>query len=281
MPFNLQLENGSLFMFCAIPLMSATPTYSFWMDNVANNTNNNLQAPLHRNWMGRNGLFKTLKGDSSIVQNTNLQSFVQQLETESQGQLIKVNDTLLQQDYATAKQINLNVPAYTKPDSLSKEINHLFINAVQIDAANWLSAISPTGWDTLRYFASLCPFEYGENVYLSRIILKAMGDTTAYFNDCEYENIEAPGKSSITYNSYEISTMVYPNPARNEITVETSMVLPAIFTLYSLMGVELYSVQINEEQSIINFGNIEPQLIMYKIQNSNGEISRGTLTIIE
>jgi hypothetical protein len=74
---------------------------------------------------------------------------------------------------------------------------------------------------------------------------------------------------------------VYPNPAKSEITIETEMVLPATLTLYSTLGEELFSIQIVEEQSTINFGNIHPQLVLYKIQNSNGETSRGTLTIIE
>lgn len=164
----------------------------------------------------------------------------------------------------------------TLPEQDLKSVNNIAFRDNEV-----ATLYSSSDLQYLQFIASQCPFEYGENVYLSRIILKAMGDTTEYFNDCEYENIEAPEKSSIVNSSDEIFTMVYPNPAKNELTIETDMVLPAIFTLFSLLGEELYSVQINDEYSIIYFGNLEPQLVMYKIQSSNGVISRGTLTIIK
>jgi len=280
-PFIISFENSSLLMLCATPIMSASPSYSSWMDDVAANTNANLQAPLHRNWMGRNELFKTLKQDSLLAQNASLQSFMLQLETESPGQLKKVADTLLLDDYLSAMQINQNLAAYTKPDSLSKNVNYIYISAALTGADDWATAITPAGWDSLRYFASLCPFEYGENVYLSRIVLKLIGDTTEYFNECEFDEAETPGKNAVFGNNDDAFTTVYPNPAKSEISIETEMVLPATLTIYSTLGEELFSVQITEEQSTINFGNIHPQLVLYKIQNSNGETSRGTLTIIE
>lgn len=142
-------------------------------------------------------------------------------------------------------------------------------------------AIMMQGWDSIRYFASLCPFEYGENVYLARVVLKMTGDTTEYSNECEVDEMDMPDKSAQYGNDENLTTLVYPNPAKDMINIETEMVLPATLTIYSTVGEELFSVQIIEEQSTINFGNIHPQLVFYKIQNSNGETSRGTLTIIE
>ncbi|MBN2727934.1 MAG: T9SS type A sorting domain-containing protein [Bacteroidales bacterium] len=277
-PFNLSLENGSLFMLCATPLLSATQSYSAWMDDVANNTNINLQSPMHRNWMGRNGLYKAAKTDSSIIQNSAIQNFVQQLDLESQGIIKTISDTILANDLMAAKQLNLTMPAYTKPDSLSKVINAVFINASLSGANDWTEAMSIAAWDSLRYFASLCPFEYGENVYISRIVLKLVGDTTDYFNECEYENVEAPGKS-MTNAVNTFTANIYPNPASTQLTVETDIALPASITLYSSLGQVLLVQELNEDINTVNISSISAQLVLYEIKGASGETVRGLLQI--
>jgi len=276
--FNSKYENGSLFMLCAIPLMSASPEYSSWMNDVAANTNANLQSPMHRNWMGRNGLYKTLKEDSLLSQNASLQSFVQQLETESQGVLRKVQDTLLMNDYLAAKIMNDILIPSTKPDSVFRDINSVFINAVMTNSNDWTTAISQSGLDSLEAIAELCPFEYGEMVYLSRIMLKMFGDTTEYFNECEADEISVPGKSMMSTNN-EMFVNVFPNPASSEITIETDVALPATVTFYSALGQIILIQDLYNESSIIDIRTISEQLVLYEIKGLNGEIARGLLQI--
>jgi parallel beta-helix repeat protein len=276
--FNILPETGSLFMLCAIPLMSASPAYGNWMNDVANNTNANLQAPLHRNWMGRNGLYRTLKEDSLLAQNASLQSFVYQLETESQGVLKKVQDTLLMNDYLAAKIMNDDLTPSTKPDSVFKDINSVCINAVMTNNNDWATAISQSGLDSLKTIAELCPFEYGEMVYLSRIMLKMLGDTTEYFNECEFDEIDAPGKSMMSTNN-EMFVNVFPNPATTEITIETDIALPATVTFYSALGQIILIQDIYDESSIVDVRTISEQLVLYELKGLNGEIARGLLQI--
>jgi len=277
-PFDLEYETGSLFILCAIPLMTASPAYSNWMSDVANNTNANLQAPMHRNWIGRNGLYKTLKEDSLLAQNASLQSFVMQLETESQGVLKKVQDTLLMNDYLTAKIMNDDLTPSTKPDSVFKDINSVCINAVMTNNNDWATAISQSGLDSLKTIAELCPFEYGEMVYLSRIMLKMLGDTTEYSNECEFNEIEVPCKSMMSTNN-EMFINVFPNPASSEITIETDIALPATITFYSALGQIILIQDIYDESSIVDVRTISAQLVLYEIKSINGEITRGLLQI--
>jgi len=129
--------------------------------------------------------------------------------------------------------------------------------------------------------AQLCPFEYGENVYLARIMLKLTGDTTEYSNECETDASDMPEKSMMFGSDNEFTTTVYPNPAQNEITVETNITLPATLTLYSATGQQLYSVQINDPVSIVTINFLKPQLMLYEIRNASGETNRGTLTKTE
>ena len=129
-----------------------------------------------------------------------------------------------------------------------------------------------------QFIASLCPFEYGENVYLSRLLLHTIGDTTEYFNDCEYENVEALGKSMTSaVNSFTAD--IYPNPASTQVTVETNISLPASITLYSSLGQILLVQELNNESNIVNISSISDQLVLYEIIGANGETVRGLLQI--
>lgn len=142
-------------------------------------------------------------------------------------------------------------------------------------------AIMMQGWDSIRYFASLCPFEYGENVYLARVVLKMKGDTTEYSNECEVDAMDMPDKSAQYGNDETLTTLVYPNPAKDKINIETEMALPATLTIYSAMGQELFSSEISGSESVIHLSGIQPQPVFYVIRSANGELYRGTLTIIE
>lgn len=129
--------------------------------------------------------------------------------------------------------------------------------------------------------AQLCPFEYGENVYLARVMLKLTGDTTEYSNECEVDEMDMPDKSAQYGNDENLTTLVYPNPAKDMINIETEMALPATLTIYSAMGQELFSTEISDSESVIHLSGIQPQPVFYVIRNVNGELYRGTFTIIE
>lgn len=130
----------------------------------------------------------------------------------------------------------------------------------------------------MKNFAQQCPFEYGEMVYLSRIMLKMFGDTTEYFNECETDEISVPGKSMMSTNN-EMFVNVFPNPASNEITVETDVALPATVTFYSALGQIILIQDLYDESSIVDIRTISEQLVLYEIKGLNGEIARGLLQI--
>ncbi|MBN2730036.1 MAG: T9SS type A sorting domain-containing protein [Bacteroidales bacterium] len=121
-------------------------------------------------------------------------------------------------------------------------------------------------------------FLHGENVYISRIVLKLIGDTTEYFNECEFDKAETPGKSMISTNN-DIFVNVYPNPASTEITVETDIAFPATITFFSALGQILLIQELNDKSSTVNIMTISEQLVLYEINGLNGEIARGLLHI--
>jgi len=133
----------------------------------------------------------------------------------------------------------------------------------------------------MKNFAQQCPFEYGENVYLARVMLKLAGDTTEYSNECETDAPDMPEKSAQFGNNENLTTLVYPNPAKDVINIETEMALPATFTIYSAIGQKLFSAEISDIVSVIHFSNIKPQPVFYEVRSSNGELYRGILNIIE
>jgi hypothetical protein len=130
----------------------------------------------------------------------------------------------------------------------------------------------------MKNFAQQCPFEYGEMVYLSRVMLKMLGDTSEYFNECEVDETSTPDKSMISTNN-DMFVNVFPNPASTEITIETDITLPATVTFYSALGQIILIQDIYDESSIIDISTISEQLVLYEIKGLNGEIARGLLQI--
>jgi parallel beta-helix repeat protein len=272
--------NGSLFQLCAIPLSPVSIAYSSTMDDIANNIIPELQYPDYQKWMSHHGLMKILKTDSSLMQYPVLSSFEQQQMALSNGKILQIEDTLLVNDISAAAQLLSQLQTETLPDSIRKEVLNIGVSAVFSGFDDWATAISASQWDKLKEIAWLCPFIYGEDVYLSRVMLKLVGDTTLYFNDCEEISEPFSDKSLQMQSENENNINVYPNPASDIVTVETDYTLPATIDFYSQVGQLLKTVEIVNPSTEIDVSGIGVGLILYEIKNAEGKIQIGYLNIV-
>lgn len=272
--------SGFLFQLCAIPVSSVAMTYSTTMDDIANNMIPELQYPDYQKWMSHHGLMKNLKTDSLLLQYPALSSFEQQQMTLSTGKILQIEDTLLSNDISVAALLVGQLQTETLPDSIRKEMLHIGISASLSGIDDWTMAISSNQWDKIKTIASLCPFIYGEDVYLSRIMLKIIGDTTYYFNECEEISEPFSNKSLQMQPENENVISVFPNPASDFVTVETEFSFPATIDFYSPVGQLLKSVEISNPSTVIDISGFEEGLILYKIRNEEEKIQIGYLNII-
>jgi hypothetical protein len=223
---------------------------------------------------------KNLKTDSSLMQYPVLSNFEQQQMALSTGKILQIEDTLLSNDILVASMLVGQLQTETLPDSIRKEMLHIGISASLSGIDDWSMAISSTQWDKIKAIASLCPFIYGEDVYLSRIMLKIIGDTTYYFNECEEISEPFSNKSLQMQPENENVISVFPNPASDFVTVESEFSFPATIDFYSPVGQLLKSVEIINPSIEIDISGFEEGLILYEIRNEEEKIQIGYLNII-
>lgn len=279
-PILYEVTSGSLFLLCAIP-HSATPiSFSTTMADMANGSIPELQQPNYRKWMNENGLMKNLKSDSSFLQYPALSSFEQQQMSLSTGKLVEVEDSLLANNISGALSINSSLQTYSYPDSVTKMVNDININAVSTGADEWGDAVTVQNWAKLREIASCCPFTHGTDVYLARIMLKLYGDTTTFVNVCEEIAEPISNKSQIVQDENDIITRVFPNPANNVLNIEFGGSLPAKLTLHTSVGQIIRVFDIREPNIQIDISDIEPGIVFYEISDTERKYQFGTINIV-
>ncbi|MBA2613949.1 MAG: T9SS type A sorting domain-containing protein [Bacteroidetes bacterium] len=111
-------------------------------------------------------------------------------------------------------------------------VYHLFMKNENLITASHIT--------TLKNLAALCPFTDGTSVYQARALVKHF-DTTEFINSCENNPvITSSGNrlintTELNQTKEALSTLVYPNPAGNEITISTD-VEGAKLLIFNIMG---------------------------------------------
>ncbi len=103
------------------------------------------------------------------------------------------------------------------------------------------SLITTAHINSLKSLAALCPFTEGTSVYQARALIKHY-DTTEFFNPCENNPVIVNNGNRFMNSNTELnqskdalSTLIYPNPAGNEITVSTNVDGAKLF-IFNLVG---------------------------------------------
>ncbi|MBA3681759.1 MAG: T9SS type A sorting domain-containing protein [Bacteroidetes bacterium] len=153
-------------------------------------------------------------------------------------------------------------------------VYHLFMKNENLITASHIT--------TLKNLAVLCPFTDGTSVYQARALVKHF-DTTEFVNPCE-NNPVITGSGNRLINTTDLnqskealSTLVYPNPAGNEITISTD-VEGAKLLIFNIMG----QVIIENELSAltkVNLSELKNGTYIYKIVKDNKIIKADKLII--
>jgi hypothetical protein len=163
------------------------------------------------------------------------------------------------------------------------EQNQKAFNVVYHTYLKGLTMVSAGQWNSLKVLAAKCPFTDGNSVYQARTLLFNTGDTTDYTNACEVFTPPTVAnsriKASITASegSSPLETAVYPNPAKNELTVVTGVKGSSI-TITNLLGQVVLSSDL-ENLTTLDVSNLKNGTYLYTITKDKTIIKSDKLII--
>ncbi len=145
------------------------------------------------------------------------------------------------------------------------------------------SFITTAHINSLKSLAALCPFTDGTGVYQARALVKHF-DTTAFFNPCENNPVIVNNGSRFMNNNNDLnqskealSTLIYPNPAGNEITVSTNVDGAKLF-IFNLVGQTVLEIDLSTLTKI-DVSHLKTGTYIYKIVKDNKIIKADKLLI--
>jgi PKD repeat protein len=235
-------------------------------------------------YMAKHGVYKHLINTS--VNSPVLQQFKQQSDNGNLGLLEKVNNNLITGNYLQAQQFNNAISPAGIPENSLKTINDIYINNL-INNSCFDSIISFTCAQTnvLKSIAQQCPYQYGKAVYQARMLLGFV-DTAQYCNECEIIFPPSDNKRLIIGNKDNNDIVkLYPNPAKNEITIEFNYLIEEniLFELYDVLGNKVMCRQLLRNNNKVNVStkNLNQGIYFYKIILNNNIIASDKLVIIK
>ncbi|NTW34330.1 MAG: T9SS type A sorting domain-containing protein, partial [Bacteroidetes bacterium] len=231
-------------------------------------------------WMAKQGLYKYLILNDTIITDTLIQQFKAAADTGNLGRFERVNQALLQEDYSVAEAINDSINASVTPEIAAKRVNGILINSYINDKENY--SFSESDIDTLVSIAQQCAYYYGNAVYHARMLLSLI-DTSVYNNDCEFpEMLQA--RKMISYpatNDTEVDKFsVYPNPANDYINVINESDNIADITLYNYLGKSVKTDKLRIGINIISTKELINGIYVYKIMSTGNTNKSGKLIIL-
>jgi hypothetical protein len=136
--------------------------------------------------------------------------------------------------------------------------------------------------DVLRQIAQLCPYEYGRGVYIARLMLSRI-EPTVYYNSCEDMIEERRFEKSIDNSTVGIK--VFPNPAKDEFTIEFSEDISGQQTsveLYNIYGSLVKKIQGGSEAKIVvKTMDLSAGIYYYRVSLNNNVLAKDKIIVIK
>ena len=162
-------------------------------------------------------------------------------------------------------------------------LNDLIIRYHEATRSDWV----PADWSTLESIAKQCPNMGGNAVFEARTILKGLTETEGIYETvCDYLHPQAVNKKSTATeaSSNTIEFQVYPNPARDQITlvVKGNETTPDWVRIHNLNGqlVLKRNWTQDSQEEIINTSDFEAGIYFITIGNETTTLHHQKLIIL-
>jgi len=146
-------------------------------------------------------------------------------------------------------------------------LNELIVDIDEDWAEYWVDGILIIEWQwTLGTFGTPGANTLGSsNIYAWA---SAGNSPLAYFDDVCFEVLEPVGIGDIPADMRTVSTVIYPNPARDRITINSDEIIDEV-RIFNNMGQLVYSGQHNNEQVMINTSNYINGMYLVQVISGN------------
>lgn len=249
-------------------------------NEIIDNVNNLEEIPW---FMAKQKVFaQMITHKNTFMQDAGFNSFITSCDNNSVGLLYYADKYIGLGKADSAEMFNNNTTTTNIADSLHKLVNSQYISYLRHNE------LSETIMSNLRDIAYLCPFTFGDGVYIARGLLNILDSLqTNYTNICETITISP---KSMVNNSIENEIYgkieLYPNPAEDLLTIEYSDTENnndiVLFEVYDLMGEKMLERIITPgENTSVNIESLAQGVYVYKFLYNKKLIKKDKLVIIK
>lgn len=249
---------------------------------VANGQLSGNNTPAAR-WIHREGLYKQIQVDSAFtIGDVLLTTFK---DSANGGNVGRYTKAMQLHSNGTMNSQNAIASAYGSVSGSAPvdqiEQTYKEVETIMLDHLLNGGTLSATEMNSLRSIAALCPYTYGNAVYVARGII-APYDTTEYEDLCNENNLRtAPEQSQIVFEPDDFK--LYPNPTNGDITIEYHLAEneSGTFELYSADGALIKSVSIQSAVNVstISLTDLSAGMYYYTLR-INGEMKKSDKLVI-
>ncbi len=139
--------------------------------------------------------------------------------------------------------------------------------------ADAVVTLDGTSYDAGEYvFDNLPAGTYSWTVSLSGFF-DSEGTVEITDEDVTVNVILSEDDTSVTSPETLNEAMVYPNPANQEVNIQTQEILTHVF-IYDILGQQVYGEQINHTSARINVSDLKPGIYLLKLHTQEGSVTR-------
>jgi hypothetical protein len=153
-----------------------------------------------------------LPEDSLAMADSDIQAFVQLMETEPKGISVEVHKLTEEEEYEMARSLNLSIQTLTLMEDIERTVRVILISFLEN------GVLTSDEIQLLEIIAPLCPFTHGQGVYIARSLLSTVDPHISFISDCETDPNFRPRTLQISAPNPQLH--VYPNPASDIVYFE-------------------------------------------------------------
>jgi len=209
---------------------------------------------------------------NNILTTGALSSFMQANQSGDIGLLTQVNNLIESGNYSQAL---TTVSGIATTSAMAANLKSFYTLYAGNLAAGSKYILTPAQNATLVTMAQQCPYTYGPAVYHARAYLRACGDMTIYQNACEILPSTTSNAKLINPNNEQpLSVNVFPNPAKDEITISISSDSVSNYKvqLINLLGKIVLTENINLTTYSLSLKDIKQGVYICRVINNKADI---------
>jgi hypothetical protein len=221
-------------------------------------------------------LYKILESDTTLrnlgdTGDVKYQTFYNLIKYSNIGKITDFEYKLMNNELAEAKQLNSSLVNTSQVEEYRKIVNDIYLNTFAIG----YYTLTQEQVSTLQQIADVTPWEGGDAVYIARYMLNIEQDNVRPAYVVHPHTNPSP--------DVEQTVTLYPNPAKDEVTLTFAKVPVGSFTfkVYDITGREIINRKLSTKllTAEVKLANLYKGIYVYKLESDNMAPFTGKLVI--